>query len=44
MSYTTSRETMKLWDPQTKKLKYCSSEKLVNTTINFENDDHLVLS
>ena len=27
MGYTNSRATMKLWDPYTKKLKYCSSEK-----------------
>ena len=27
MGYTNSRATMKLWDPHTKKLKYCSSTK-----------------
>ena len=26
MGYTNSRSTMKWWDPQTKSLKYCSSE------------------
>ena len=27
MGYTNIRSTMKLWDPYTKKLKYCSPEK-----------------
>ena len=27
MGYTSSRATMKLWDPHTKKFKYCSSAK-----------------
>ena len=27
MGYTNSRATMKCWDPHTRKLKYCSSEK-----------------
>ena len=25
MGYTNSRDTMKLWEPHTNKLKYCSS-------------------
>ena len=28
MGYTNNRATMKLWDPHTKRLKYCSSEKI----------------
>ena len=27
MGYTNSRAIIKLWDPHTKRLKYCSSEK-----------------
>ena len=27
MGYTNRRATMKVWDPHTKKLKYCSSAK-----------------
>ena len=27
MGYTNSRDTMKCWEPYTKKLEYCSSEK-----------------
>ena len=44
MSYTNRISTMKWWDPHTKKLKYCSSEKLMNTTINLENYGHRVLN
>ena len=38
MDYTNRRATMKLWDPHTKKLKYCSSENI------YEDDNNCLKS
>ena len=43
MGYINSRSTMKCWDPHTKRLKYCSSEKLMNTIINLAKVGHQAL-
>ena len=44
MSYTNNIATMKWWDQHTKRLKYCSSEKLMNTTINLAKVGHQALT
>ena len=43
MGYTNICAEIKWWDPHTKKLKYCSFEKLTNITINLVKDVHQVL-
>ena len=43
MGYTNIRAKIKWWDPHTKRLRYFSSAKIDDTTINLEKVGHQAL-